>query len=79
MMYSIRTFNYSCEIHLYSIWDELLLFRMVSVPVKSASKTGFAGLSVTAKRTVMLLNLKIVKTHYNLSDVGAVTLSGEIY
>lgn len=49
-----------------------------SLTVDALNQIGFADLSVLGRSTIELLNPKIVKTHYNLSDSATVTLSGEV-
>lgn len=44
--------------------------------VDSANEIAFADLSVPGKSKISLLNPKIVKTRYNLSDSATVTLNG---
>jgi hypothetical protein len=47
-----------------------------SLTIDSSNEIAFADLSVSGKSAILLLNPKIVKTRYNLSDSATVTLSG---
>lgn len=49
-----------------------------TLTVDAANQIAFADFSLPGKNKIELLNPKIVKTHYNLSDSATVTLSGEM-
>lgn len=49
-----------------------------TLTVDAANQIAFADLSIPGKNKIELLNPKIVKTHYNLSDSAIVTLSGDV-
>lgn len=48
-----------------------------SLTVDSANHIAFADLSIPGTNKIELLNPKIIKTHYNLSDSATVSLNGE--
>ncbi|AOM78293.1 hypothetical protein [Pedobacter steynii] len=53
-------------------------FADAFLTVDSSNQIAFADLSIPGRSTIVLLNPKIVKTHYNLSDSATVTLNGSM-